>query len=257
MNVQLSFIGKDSVPFKRTLDVPDDIAKELQKLTENKKASDEIFDKISSGDVSSFLNEAYDGISPKVLRTAKCNQVLVEELKKQTVTKASTEQEKIRALYRANLAIAKTLNHQKNVAKNAKEQEAKAKDKVVASKEKLKALKEAQEVKLEKLKADQKKARAKGDKEKLAKLKEKKAKMEAQLERAKARIDSNEFKYEKRKETKDINLGTSLGAYADFRIIYSWCKDMDLDPHKIYSKALYEKSQWATDTPAKFWRTAF
>lgn len=257
MEVQLSFLGKDSVPFKRTLDIPDDIANELQKLTQNKKASDEIFDKVSSGDVSAFLNEAYKGISPKVLRTAKCNQVLVEELKKQNVTKASTEQEKIKALYKANLAIAKTLNHQKNVAKNAKEQEAKAKSKVADSKEKLKALKETQAIKLEKLKADMKKARAKGDKEKLAKLKERKVKLEAQLERAKTRINNAEFKYEKRKETKDINLGTSLGAYADFRIIYSWCNDMELDPHKIYSKALYERSQWAADTPAEFWRTAF
>lgn len=260
MEVTLSFIGKDSVPFKRDIEMPEDIYDAFKELIEGKSSKDEIFDKISSSDVSAFLNEAYQGISPKVLRTAKCNQVLVDELKKQNVTKKSTEQEKIRALYRANLEIAKTLNHQKNVAKNQKEQESKAKDNVAAQKDKLKALRERQKEQLKKIRSE--KARIKLIKDKnpelykarLAKLKEKEEKLKTQLAKAEARIDNAEFKYEKRKETKDINLGTSLGAYADFRIIYSWCNDMDLDPRKIYNKGLFEKSQWAADTPASFWR---
>jgi hypothetical protein len=83
------------------------------------------------------LKELNPNISPKVLRTAKCNKVLVDELKKQKVDENSTDAEKVRAMYRANLEIAKTLNHQKNVAKNFKEQEEKAKEKVTASQDKM------------------------------------------------------------------------------------------------------------------------
>lgn len=262
MKIELSFIGKDSVPFKRELDVPDDIANELKKLAQNKNSSnDEIFDKIDAGDVSNFLNEAYSGISPKVLRTAKCNQVLVDELKKQNINKDCSSTDKIKALYKANLAIAKTLNHQKNVAKNAKEQETKAKDNIALSKDRLKVLQEKQKEQLKKIKAEKTKIKLIKSKnfelynERMAKLKAKEKQLEMQLVKAQQRIENAEFKYEKRKETKDINLGTSLSAYADFRIIYSWCNDVELDPHKVYNKSLYEKSEWAKDTPAEFWRS--
>lgn len=256
----LSFIGKDSVPFTREIELPDEIYDEFKKLYDAANSGEEIFNKVNSADVSKFLNEAHKGISPKVLRTAKCNEVLVENLKKQNVDKNSTEAEKIRAIYRANLEIAKTLNHQKNVAKNFKEQETKAQEKVEKQQDNLKKLAEVQTEKLAKLDEDAKKIKKQYANmpaikaSKLEKIDEKRAKLQTQLDKANARIEKAEFNLTKKQETKDINLGTSLGAYADFRIIMSWCKDIGLDPSKIYTKALLEKGNWAKDTPASYWK---
>lgn len=191
--INLDFLGKDSVRYCKDIELPDEVYDELKKLADMKNPGEEIFDRATSADVSAFLNEVHQGISPKVLRTAKCNKVLVENLKKQQVSKDATPSEKVRAMYRANLEIAKTLNHQKNVAKNFKEQEKKAEEKA-------------------------------------------------------------EFNLTKKQETKDINLGTSLAAYADSRVIFSWCNDVGLDPKMIYTKALLEKFSDAADTPASFWK---
>ena len=68
-------------------------------------------------------------------------------------------------------------------------------------------------------------------------------------------IEKAKFNLTKRQETKDINLGTSLGAYADYRIIYSWCNDMKLDPKNIYSKGLRDKSAAFSGTDKDFWKT--
>ena len=113
---------------------------------------------------------------------------------------------------------------------------------------------------MKKLKDDEKKAKARYAttplilEETLKKLKEKRAKYEEQLRKSEERLEKAEFNLEKKQETKDINLGTSLSAYADFRIIYSWCNEFDLDPKQIYSKALLEKSACFAKTPASFWR---
>ena len=259
--VNLEFLGKDSVKFSRDIEMPDEIYNEFKKLYDAASDGQEIFNAVSSADVSAFLKELNPNISPKVLRTAKCNKVLVDELKKQTVDENSTDNEKVRAMYRANLEIAKTLNHQKNVAKNFKEQEDKAKEKVTASQNKLEDVKKKQEEKIAKLDAEEKRikeAYAKMPtlkKEKLGKLAEKREKLEKQLEKQNERIEKAQFNLTKRQETKDINLGTSLGAYADYRIIYSWCNDMKLDPKKIYTKGLLDKSKSFANTDKKFWKT--
>jgi hypothetical protein len=259
--IHLNFCGKDSVIYDRDIEVPDEIYDEFKKLYDAAGNGEEIFDKISSADVSAFLNEVHPGISPKVLRTAKCNKVLVDELKKQDVDENSTTSEKIRAMYHANLQIAKTLNHQKNVAKNQKEQEKKAEEKVENSQTKLEELKKKQEEKLEKLDAEEKRIKENYKnmpsikKDKLAALKEKREKLKIQLAKANERIEKAKFNLTKRQETKDINLGTSLGAYADYRIIYSWCNDMKLDPKNIYSKGLRDKSAVFSGTDKDFWKT--
>lgn len=258
--INLDFLGKDSVRYCKDIELPDEVYDELKKLADMKNPGEEIFDRATSADVSAFLNEVHQGISPKVLRTAKCNKVLVENLKKQQVSKDATPSEKVRAMYRANLEIAKTLNHQKNVAKNFKEQEKKAEEKVDNQKQSLKDLVKKQKEKLEKIAADEKDVKVKYEKmpkiraEKLSKLQERRQKLEAQVAKAEARIEKAEFNLTKKQETKDINLGTSLAAYADSRVIFSWCNDVGLDPKMIYTKALLEKFSDAADTPASFWK---
>ena len=262
----LQFIGKDSVPFKKDIQLPDDIYESLKKVWEKSKDGEEVFKHAGSKEVGDFLNKIQPGISPKQLRTAKCNEVLIENLRKATdskgnlISKESTDLEKYQAIYKANLQIATTLNHQKNVSKNYKEQEAKMKDKVTASKDKLNALKEKQSIKLEELEKKEAEIKErykdlpKTKKEKLTEIKIKKEKLKAQIERANNNIEKAKMNLQKKKETKDVNLGTSLAAYASPKIIYSWCKDVGLDINKIYTTALQTKFDYAKDTSEDYWR---
>ena len=259
--ISLSFIGKDSVPFKRDIDVQQNVYDAYKALTENKNPKDKIFDKVDSSDVSAFLNKVYKGISPKVLRTAKCNDVLIKNLKALKADKSMDDVEKLRIIYKANLEIARTLNHQKNISKNYSEQEEKAKARVTSSYDRLKELKKAQTAKLNKIDEQREKIKSmyskmpnKMMKDKLAELDAKKEKLTIQLEKQNARIEKAKFSLNKKEETKDINLGTSLAAYADPRVIFSWAKDVNLPVEKIYTKALLEKFNWAKDTPADFWK---
>lgn len=264
--IQLKFCGKDSVMYDKEIELPDEIYNELKSLWENTEEGKKVFSHAGSKEVGDFLNKIQPGISPKQLRTAKCNEVLIDNLRKATdskgkpISKDSSDLEKYQAIYKANLQIATTLNHQKNVSKNYKEQETKMKDKVSASKDKLEVLKEKQAIKLQEF--DKKEAEIKErykdfpkiKKEKLEELKMKKEKLKLQLEKANAAIEKAKLNLQKKKETKDINLGTSLAAYASPKIIYSWCKDVNLDINKIYTKALQTKFDYAQDTPEDYWR---
>lgn len=258
--ITLNFVGKSSVPFNRTIEVSDELYEVIKRSQENKKPTDEIFDLVSSGDVGTFLKEVDKNFSPKVLRTARCNSVLVENLKKQKVTKDSTEVQKLEAIYNANYAIAKELNHQKNIGKNQSNNEEKAKTAVLEAQKKLKDLKKDSKKKLaeidEKIASFKEKYAAMPTmlEEKLSKLEEQKTKISKRLETQENRVKAHELKAKKTAETADIALGTSLGNYADPRIIYSWCKDVDLPVGKVYNKSLQEKFDWAKDTPADYWR---
>lgn len=258
--ITLNFIGKSSVPFNRTIEVSDEIYDLIKQSRENKKPTDEIFDMVDSSDVGSFLKEIDKSFSPKVLRTARCNSVLVENLKKQKVTKASTETQKLEAIYNANYAIAKELNHQKNIGKNQSNNEEKAHTNLQNAKNKLKTLKKESKAKLTFLDEQEKIYEEKYAKmprmleAKKAALKTTREKIAERIKKQEVSVSKNELKAKKTTETADIALGTSLGNYADPRIIYSWCKDVDLPIGKVYNKNLQEKFEWAKDTPADYWR---
>lgn len=237
MTVKLSFYGKDSVPFEREIELPSEVAAVFKELY-NDDSSEAMFPDTSAAEVGTFLKNAVKSgdISPKVLRTAKCNTVLVKKLKELTTPKlknASTT-EKVKVMYEANLAIAKTLNHQKNVAKGQAAAETKKKEAKALAEQKLQEL----EARVSSMKEGPTKER-----------------LLAQLQKRKEKVEKAAFDLEKKKETANINLGTSLNAYADFRIVYSWCADVGLDPAQIYSKALLEKSAAFKDTDPSFWKS--
>jgi hypothetical protein len=258
--IRLHFLGKDSVPYDNVIDVPDEIYKALQDA-KNANSGDRLFsDKVTAGSVQQFLNQIQPGITPKNLRTVVCNEVLINELKKKNITKENTEAEKLRAIFEANLEIAKTLNHQKNVSKNQKEGESKIKERVSKSKERVKQLKATHKEKVAKLdeRAAKYRVALKGQKllkEKLAEIEAAKAKLVTQLEKAKAAVERTEFALEKKVQTKDIALGTSLASYADAKLLYSYLKFIDLPIGKIYTPALQKSFQWAEGVDENYWRT--
>ena len=258
--ITLNFIGKSSVPFHRTIEVSDALYEVIKRSQDGKKPGDEIFDLASSGDVNDLLKQVDKSFTPKVMRTARCNTILIENLKRQKVNEDSTELEKIEAIYKANFAIAKELNHQKNIGKNQKKNQQVAEEKVRIAEDKLKSLKKEVKQKLKELSSKEEDFKVKYAamptmlKEKLEKIEADRAKLEKCIKDQKDRVSKAKFQADKTTETADIALGTSLANYADPRIVYSWCKDVDLDISKVYNKNLQEKFSWAATTPADYWR---
>jgi DNA topoisomerase-1 len=260
--IHLSFVGKDSVPDKRDIEVSDEVYALLQKFTAGKGPNDPIFSHADSGTVRVFLNAIIPGMTPKNLRTVKANQEFINEAKKLLATsKPKTEIEKIKILYRANLRVAEQLNHQKNVAKNFGDQSAKLKDKIKTTEENAQKTKE--KIRELGLKLDVEEAKTRVTfagqpallKVKLDEIKFRRARLADRKERMKKGLERARFNFEKKNETKTVALGTSLGAYLDSRIVFSLCKELDLDPRKIYTAKQCELFSYAADTPATYWRS--
>ena len=257
--IRLNFIGKDSVPYDNTIEIPEEIYSVIEAI-QNRGKTDEMFPNADAGSVKDFLSQVQKGITPKSLRTVVCNEVLINELKKKNITKENTEAEKLRAIFEANLEIAKTMNHQKNVSKNQKEGEQKATERVKKCKERIKTLKAKHKEQIAKLDAQIAKFRIalKGQKllkVKLAEIEEKKTKLTAQMERAVRAAEKAEFASDKKKLTKDIALGTSLAAYADPQLLYSYLKYIDLPIEKIYTPGARRSFSWAESVDENYWRT--
>ena len=243
----LDFLGKDSVRYQNTFEVPDEIAEALQKVMAGKKPKDKLFDKASSGTVNAFLSECIPYCTAKLFRTAYGTKLLAETLQQYwtegKIAKGMPEW-KIRSLYdNACLVVSTKLNHQRNVAKNFSAQMDIKKAKEAAKKRKEKATEQ-----LKKIAKDIKTAKQvyTGDMlaEKLEKLKEKKDKIQAQVEKSEGRIEKLEANKDLKKATKNIALGTAKGAYSSPLIAASMCKDLDVSPDIIYNKTMQNKFSW-------------
>lgn len=252
--VSFNFLGKDSVPYINTIEIDSEIWNVLSKKTfkENKK----IF---RVNNVNHYLKQIHAGATAKNLRTVVCNKTLVDELKKKTVTEKSTEAEKIRAIFEANLEIAKTLNHQKNVGKTQKESEEKIKERIKKAKLRFIEIKKSHTEKIKKL--NEKiikfeslyKTMPEMLKEKMKEIKIQKEKFDKQLERAKLSIEKTEFNLDKKKLTADISLGTSLANYADPKIIISYCRFVKLPIERIYSAVQLKSYEFALNVNKIYW----
>jgi hypothetical protein len=255
--VHLDFLGKDSVPYNATVTIDPQIGKILENLWATKNKGQFIFD-VEAGDVRKYLAKLGHGITPKNLRTVKCNEILVTNLKSSKVTAKSSTAEKRKALFDANLEIAKTMNHQKNVGKNQKEQELKTEERAKKAVARVKDIEKKGKVQIRKLQDELRAKRAlwTGDKlkEKEAALQTKLDMLKARVEKAKESASKAEFNADKKKATKDIALGTSLGSYADPRIIYSWCEELGVDRAIVYSKSMQKCLAFAENTSKNFWR---
>ena len=67
--VQLDFLGKDSIRYQNTVEVPDQIYKNLIEFMSNKDRGDVLFDKINSNDLNKYLQSFMPELSAKVFRT--------------------------------------------------------------------------------------------------------------------------------------------------------------------------------------------
>ena len=235
--VEFNFLGKDSVPWQKTLEVK---SRDMQGLYDNlklfmngKQKGDQIFDGITSNKVNSFLrtldSKSVPGLTAKVFRTYITTTTVREALANSSakVNKQSSEPQKIYIAKMANLKAAITCNHKKGIDPNNP-----------ASKKALERFEisiKSKEDTIRKLKDD---------------IATKKWKTDLQKNRLEARLEKVQVQLKLQKETRDYNLGTSLRNYIDPRVMRAWLEYVQLDWKKIYTATLQRKFMWV-DTYAK------
>ena len=209
--VTFDFAGKSGVPFKKKVTVSESVYKNLKQLC--KSGTGEIFPQINSSTLNDYLKELLSDLTSKVFRTYKACSILQNELDNCIPDENDPVHEKKIMFDRANIEVAKALNH-KNL---------------VASEKKSETIKN----KIEELKD-----------------KKKKSKTPKQKETVQKSIDIQESKLEQAEG--NIALGTSKQNYIDSRLVVAWCKKHDVPIEKIYTKTLLNKFVWAMDVDPNF-----
>lgn len=230
MQIEFNFLGKDSVPWQKTLDVNSEDTRalydNLRNFMKGKKLDDRIFGEINSRKVNEFFQTVMPGLTAKVFRTCIATKVVQDALSNPPirVDKASEESDKVYVAKSANLKAAIACNHKKGVdPKNP-------------------AAKKAME-KFEEAVAKKKQAIAELEKQ----VAEKNWKTETQEMRLKERLAKMKVQLKLQQETRDYNLGTSLRNYIDPRVMKAWLNYVELDWTKVYTATLQRKFKWIED----------
>jgi DNA topoisomerase I len=129
--IELEFLGKDSMLFKQTIDfgatmynenngMGEKVYENLKSFCNRKKPSDEVFDAINPTLLNNHLKQFMDGLSAKVFRTYNASRTLQEELGKTEASnswKRFSAAEKVIEYNNANREVAILCNHQRSVSK--------------------------------------------------------------------------------------------------------------------------------------------
>lgn len=121
--IKLDFLGKDSVRYSNKLTVPDQVYKNLQRFVAEKDKNDDLFDRINSDQLNTYLKSFMKGLTSKVFRTYNASHLMQIELKKiisQLANYTGDLLQQAKYLYNmANLKVAKLCNHQKILSQTA------------------------------------------------------------------------------------------------------------------------------------------
>ncbi|MFQ5831533.1 MAG: hypothetical protein ACE5H4_02420 [Candidatus Thorarchaeota archaeon] len=135
-SVVFDFLGKDSVAWHKEIELPSDVYDTLHELYENalervesyesrrrrtthsdSKKPAQIFPSIGSGHVNRFLSEVDKNLTAKVFRTFHATLTMQDELAKRKTRRADPDFVKKEAVKRANLEVARVMNHTKQAPK--------------------------------------------------------------------------------------------------------------------------------------------
>jgi DNA topoisomerase-1 len=67
--IKLDFLGKDSIRYENTVQVPEHVYKKMQTCHRGKAADDLLFDRINTGRLNDYLKSHMEDLSAKVFRT--------------------------------------------------------------------------------------------------------------------------------------------------------------------------------------------
>lgn len=221
--IKFDFLGKDSIRYLQEHEVDPLVFHAMQRFCKGKKKDQDIFDHIDPTKVNKHLQTLMPGLTIKVFRTYNASYTLNKLLKETTPAGDSTVPMKKAAYDAANKEVAVLCNHQKGVSK-------------------------AHDAQMEKLQ-DKKKIT---EKEIAALRREKKDTNKAKIRTLKERLSKLELQMKMKDELKTVSLGTSKINYMDPRITIAWCKQNDVPPPTVYTKALVEKFNWAMEVEPDF-----
>jgi DNA topoisomerase-1 len=230
-SIEFNFLGKDSVPWQKSLEISSRDAEALyinmELFMKSKKPNEQIFDGITSAKVNSFLRtidkKNVPGLTAKVFRTYIATQIVKEALARPpiSVNKRSSEMEKVYVAKSANLVAAVTCNHKKGIDVNNP-----------ASKQALERFHNSLEKKQEAIR------KIEND------LASHNWKTDLQKKRMMDRLEKIQITLRLQKETRDYNLGTSLRNYIDPRVLKSWMSHVELDWKRVFTSTLQRKFRW-------------
>jgi len=264
--ITFDFLGKDSIRYYNIVTFSNDMISNMKEFINGKEKHDKIFTNITSKDVNQFLNTFLPGLTAKQFRTATGSTLLAKELRSHSVDKNEEDRKKLLAFTEANLEVALKLNHQTEVPKAYNNILDSLKEKISLLKDEYKIIKtEGEKILIESKKmmvarVERAKAKYTGQKQKKAikmakeDYKTKLIKYETKIDKIKNKIQELNIKMVLKQKTKGINISTSRLNYASPRIVFSWCKDVDLPIEKIYTKPILEKFSWASDTDADYYK---
>jgi DNA topoisomerase-1 len=117
ISINMNFLGKDSIPYRKTVKVDSVIYKALTSFVNGKNNNDKVFDMISVKDINDFLHSIDRGFSAKTFRTRLASKIMNETLNECKINEDddNSEVENLACFIYANRAVAKTLNHVKSV----------------------------------------------------------------------------------------------------------------------------------------------
>ncbi|MFQ5884188.1 MAG: hypothetical protein ACE5IO_03710 [Thermoplasmata archaeon] len=134
--VVFDFLGKDSVAWHKEIELPPEVYDTLHELYENalervesyesrsgrktqvdSKKPAQIFPSIGSSHVNRFLSEVHKNLTAKVFRTFHATLTMKDELTKRKTRRADPDFLKKEAVKRANLEVARVMNHTKQAPK--------------------------------------------------------------------------------------------------------------------------------------------
>jgi len=217
--IQFDFLGKDSVPWSKTISVNSEdsilFRRNLERFISNKKPNELVFDGVKSLHINKFLGSAVNGLTAKVFRTFHATNVARDKLIEQNDLKKEPEFLKIYHAKIANLLVAITCNHKRTPPKNW--------DESIAKKH-----------------------------ERLVKMKSSTPKTVSAKRSLKEKILKTDISIKLSEQIRDYNLNTSLRNYIDPRVYKSWADYVDLDWRKIYPSTLQRKFSWVERTGEKW-----
>lgn len=254
--IDFDFIGKDSVPFKKSFEINEDAYYLLQDLIAGKSSCDKVFN-VTSNDVNKFIQQVLPEGSAKLFRTAMGTQTATDVLKEKELDPNLPVDQKLKYFNEASLKISTMLNHQKGVSKGYAAQMEKADANLDASKKKLAATKRKAKSDLEKIKKSMEALKKALDPERrktqMEKLQKREANVKARLARAEAAVTKAKDKKAFKSATKNIALNTARNSYLSPRVVVSWAKHNNVPIEKIYSQAQRTAFDWAMDTPEDYY----
>jgi len=217
--IVFDFLGKDSIQYYKELKVNPIVFKNISDFLKNKKKTDPLFDLIDAADINTYL-KTFDGdFSAKVFRTRLASSIMDESLENVKITKKDTQDDKKAKFLKANVDVAKVLNHRRTAP--------------VKSGEMIKRYTEE----LKELKQQLKEAKQAGK----------------SIEKIQDRINKKKHQIDSKQSTLEIAATTSLTNYIDPRIVVSWSKVNDMNISKVYTATLQRKFKWAIDTTETDW----